>query len=197
MAANNIRRREYQYLHEYYQSYPEDFHTLFNNSESASKKDIIHIPYAELVKLHKISDYIQAVYDEGVPPGETFELSRQILNLKADVFRWIPAVLEMYDVHVKNPHNLHYNASNSIQLPLVQNRVRAIIHMLGLPLVEGIIRPLPMPRASKPRRTHTHKSRRRTSKSPKNKATRRRETKKAAKHNITGVNSLEVKYSKY
>jgi hypothetical protein len=190
-------------LHNYYEIYPEDFNKLFYNSKNrdeldAAEKDTITIPYNELVKLQKISDFFSTMYDEGVPEGESHVLHRSTLTVKPVVFKWIPAVLNLYDVHVENPSNLHYNPRNALKLPVVQDYVRGIIILLGLPLLDDVIRPPPMPRNSKrrtvSRRNRNYNSNSNSSKSGKSKATRRRTIKHAETQNIRGLHPLEEKY---
>lgn len=202
MSVPNYRNITAKQIHNYYQIYPEDFNKVFYNAKNktqhnAAEKDIIIIPYKELIKLTKISDFFNAMYDEGVPEGETFLLHRSTLTLTPEAFKWIPAVFEVFDVHVENPYNLHYNPSNSIKLPFVQDYVRIIIHMMGLPYIVGIIPPQGISRMQRVRRSQpiSRKQKKGNNNNNNNKSTRRQKIKNRALMNITGAHPLEAKFN--
>ncbi len=184
-------------MHKHYESYPENFRKMFYSGNNATaESDKIVVPYKELKKLVKLSAFFDAIYDEGVPDGEEFEITRRMMQMKPEVFKWIPAVLELYDIHVENPDDLHFNPHNSVRLPKVIDYVRAIIHTLQLPYLDSLVPRPPMARPNKPAtRRVVYAPRRKNNNSNNNKATRKRKQKQESRVNITGRHSIEKEYN--
>ncbi len=188
-----------QRLHDYYQLYPENFNKLFYYADdaeehAAAEMDILHIPHKELVKLVSKSAFFRAIFDEGVPADESFDLHRSTFQMKPEVFRWIPAVLAIYDVHVENKDNLSYNKNAVVKRPIVEDRVRGIIHMLGLPLLPGIIPPPPMPRIRVARVPLTRRNNLYANNNSNNNSTKSRKSNANKMNNIRGLHPLEAMY---
>ncbi len=114
--------------------------------------------------------------------------------MKPEVFRWIPAVLAVYGVQVENKENLSYNKNAVVKRPLVEDRVRGIIHMLGLPLLPGIIPPPPMPRIRVARVPLTRRNNLYANNNSNNNSKKSRKSNANKMNNIRGLHPLEAMY---